>query len=78
MPAGSRMDLLLAKAKPIRSCINTSVITHIRREKNYCAEIIADREDWSENSIEERFPGYLLADLANWNITVWYYVLQIS
>ncbi|KAJ7423966.1 hypothetical protein BTVI_08069 [Pitangus sulphuratus] len=49
MPAGSRMDfLLLAKAEPIRSNSNASVITYLRTE-DYCAEEIPTREEWSEN-----------------------------
>jgi len=34
MPAGSKMDLLLAKAKPISDGGSTSVITYLRRGKN--------------------------------------------
>ena len=33
MPAGSKMDLLLAKAKPISNSGSASVITYLRRGK---------------------------------------------
>lgn len=34
MPDRSRMDLLLAKAKPFRNDSNTSVITYLSKKKN--------------------------------------------
>ncbi|KAK4810890.1 hypothetical protein QYF61_013298 [Mycteria americana] len=34
VPAGSKMDLPLAKAEPISDVGSTSVITYLRREKN--------------------------------------------
>ncbi|GAB0178670.1 junction-mediating and -regulatory protein-like [Grus japonensis] len=37
MPAGSQMDLLLAKAKPISNGGSASGVTEIRRRKNCCA-----------------------------------------
>ncbi|TRZ09146.1 hypothetical protein HGM15179_017960 [Zosterops borbonicus] len=36
MPADSKMDLLLVKAKPIGSDGSTSEIAYLRREKNHC------------------------------------------
>ncbi|KAJ7400338.1 hypothetical protein BTVI_106358 [Pitangus sulphuratus] len=49
MPASSRTDFLpLAKAKPIRSNSNASVITYLRKE-SCCAERIPAREERSEN-----------------------------
>ncbi|KAK4816053.1 hypothetical protein QYF61_011061 [Mycteria americana] len=37
MPAGSKMDLLLAKAEPISDGGSASVITYLRRGKKTCA-----------------------------------------
>jgi len=34
MPASSKMDSLLAKAKPVSNCGSASVITHLRTGKN--------------------------------------------
>ncbi|KAJ7408378.1 hypothetical protein BTVI_59760 [Pitangus sulphuratus] len=50
MPTGSKMDFLLlpAKAKPIRSNSNASVITYSRKE-GCCAERIPARKERSEN-----------------------------
>jgi len=36
MPASSKLDLLLAKAKPIRDVGSTSVRTYLRRGKKPC------------------------------------------
>ena len=37
MPASSKTDPLLAKAKPISNGITTSIITYLRRGKKICA-----------------------------------------
>jgi len=44
MPAGSKMDPLLAKAKPISDGGSTSVISYLRRGKN-CGEIAVKRDE---------------------------------
>lgn len=50
VPDSSRMDVLLAKAKPFSHRGKASVITYLRRkQKGYCADVIAAREEWSEN-----------------------------
>ncbi|KAJ7413970.1 hypothetical protein BTVI_41911 [Pitangus sulphuratus] len=49
MPSGSRMDLPLAKAKPIRNDSNASVITYLRRKKSYWVDVIVLREERSED-----------------------------
>ncbi|OPJ75483.1 hypothetical protein AV530_008981 [Patagioenas fasciata monilis] len=47
MPASSKMDLPLAKAKPIRDSGSTSVITYLRRvEKTCTTPAAATREEW--------------------------------
>ena len=38
MPAGSKMDLLLAKAKPISNSGSASVITYLRRGRKVTAQ----------------------------------------
>jgi len=38
VPAGSKTDLLLAKAKPISDSARASVITYSRRGKNTCGK----------------------------------------
>ena len=38
VPAGSKTDLLLAKAKPISNGGSASVITYLRREENLAVE----------------------------------------
>ena len=48
MPAGSKMDPLLAKAEPISDSGSASVITYLRKGKSYCAAAIAAGER-SEN-----------------------------
>lgn len=46
IPAISKMDLRLAKAKPINS---GSAIRYLRRKNSYYAGGTAAREEWSEN-----------------------------
>ncbi|TRZ13887.1 hypothetical protein HGM15179_013212 [Zosterops borbonicus] len=48
MPASSKMDVLLPKARPIRNG-KTSVITYLKRQKSNCADAIVAREEWTEN-----------------------------
>ena len=47
MPAGSKMDLLLAKAKPISDSGSASGITYLRRGKKTCGRTAA--RERSEN-----------------------------
>ncbi|KAJ7395951.1 hypothetical protein BTVI_150418 [Pitangus sulphuratus] len=49
MPAGSRMDLPLAKAEPIGNNSNASVIANLRRKKVIAQMQIATREERSDN-----------------------------
>ncbi|GAB0195088.1 acid sphingomyelinase-like phosphodiesterase 3b [Grus japonensis] len=44
MPAGSKMDLLLAKAEPISNGGSASGITELRREKKTAAQQQLERE----------------------------------
>ena len=44
VPAGSKMDLPLAKAEPISNSGSASGITYLRRGKSYCTAAIAARE----------------------------------
>ena len=44
VPAGSKMDPLLAKAEPISDGGSASGITYLRRGKSHCAAAIAARE----------------------------------
>jgi len=44
MPAGSKMDPLLPKAKPIRDSGSTSVITSLRRGKTCCGAAVKKEE----------------------------------
>jgi len=45
MPAGSKMDLLLAKANPISDSGSTSVITYLRKGRKNCSETAVEREE---------------------------------
>jgi len=45
VPAGSKMDLPLAKAKPISGGGSTSVTTYLRRGKKNCRETAVKREE---------------------------------
>jgi len=46
VPAGSKMDLPLAKAKPISNGGSASVITYLRRgRKKLCGEMAVKREE---------------------------------
>ena len=45
VPAGSEMDLMLAKAKPISDGGSTSVITYLRKGKKNCGETAVEREE---------------------------------
>jgi len=45
VPAGSKMDLLLAKAKPISDGGRASVITDLRRGKKLLEEKTVEREE---------------------------------
>lgn len=47
IPAGSKTDVLLAKAGPIRNGGNSSVITYLRKKSITVA--IADREEQGEH-----------------------------
>ncbi|KAJ7404953.1 hypothetical protein WISP_142600 [Willisornis vidua] len=51
VPAGSKTDLLMAKAKTINDDGNTSEIKYLRPGKCYCTEAIADREKRSEKYV---------------------------
>lgn len=53
MPAVSKTDPLLAKAKPISNSASASGIMYVRRGKIYCAGAISDRER-SENTCEQQ------------------------
>ncbi|GAB0192050.1 epimerase family protein SDR39U1 [Grus japonensis] len=44
MPAGSKTDLLLAKAKPI----SASVITYLRRKTKQLESFCSQREEWED------------------------------
>lgn len=48
MPASSKTDVLLPKAKPIRNGDKASVITYSRRKKSYCTDVTAAREEQNE------------------------------
>jgi len=45
MPAGSKIDPLLAKAKTISDSGSASVITYLRRGKKTCREAAVKREE---------------------------------
>ena len=45
MPAGSKMDPLLAKAEPISNGGSASGITYLRKGRSYCAAAIAARDE---------------------------------
>jgi len=45
VPAGSKMDPLLAKVKPISEGSSASVITYLRRERKNCGETALEREE---------------------------------
>lgn len=48
--SGSRLDPLLAKAEPISDSGSTSGATYKKNtQKSYCTELIAAREEQSEN-----------------------------
>jgi len=44
VPAGSNMDLLLAKAKPISDSGRTSGLTYLRRGRKNCCERAVERK----------------------------------
>jgi len=44
MPAGSKTDTPLAKAKPISNSGRAPLITCLRRGKNYCGKRAVERE----------------------------------
>lgn len=48
MPSGSKMDLLLASAESISDGSNASGVT-FKKEKSYGTDVIAVREERSEN-----------------------------
>lgn len=46
IPGGSKMDMLLAKAEPVRNDSNASVLTDLKRKKKcYCMDETAAREE---------------------------------
>jgi len=45
VPAGFKMDPLLAKDKPISDGGSTSVITYLRSGRKNCGEMAVERED---------------------------------
>jgi len=45
MPAGSKTDPWLAKAKPINEGGSTCVITYLRRGRKNCGEMAVKREE---------------------------------
>jgi len=45
VPAGSRIDLLLAKAKPTGDSGSASVITYLRMGRKNCSETAVKREE---------------------------------
>lgn len=45
MPGGSKTGPLLAKAKPIRGCGNSSEVSFLRREKKIYCPSAAEREE---------------------------------
>jgi len=47
VPATSKMDPPLAKAKPVSDSDSTSVITYLRREKKHCSKLAVRREESS-------------------------------
>lgn len=50
VPADSKMNPLLAKAKTINDIGSTSVITHLRKGRTYCTAAVRER---SEKNMEE-------------------------
>ena len=43
--AGSKMDLLLAKAEPISDAGGASVITYLRKGKKHCTAAVGERSE---------------------------------
>jgi len=55
VPAGSKMDLMLAKTKEVSDSGSASVVTYLRRGRKNCSETTAEREerdDVKENTLQ--------------------------